>query len=299
MASAMQTRFPIDKKIGRRSFLFLAGAAAVKGVASASPARAAPVQVTERTLAGADFYQTTIDLSDRETVMKIGLANNARLANSNRVQNGDELFERMAARYRAAAITNGTFFSQDAQKRVMGNMVSEGRFLKYSQWENFGTTLGLKAGNRPEMITARVEGKPDWTEHWFSITCGPRLMKAGEIWLDPKVEGFKDPNVLGASYRTAIGFTADGRKIFIITFLSILTLQQEAEVMKAIGCYEAMNLDGGASLALAQSGKILLPPERNLTNIIVTYDVAHPAPSSVKEAWRRFQNGERPTPPIM
>jgi len=149
--------------------------------------------------------------------MTIGLANNARQANSNRVQNGDE-------------------------------------------------TLGIKAGNRPEMIAARVDGKPDWTEHWFSLTCGPRLMKAGKIWLDPKVEAFKDPNVLGASYRTATGFTADGQKLFIITFLSILTLQQEAEVMQAIGCYEAMNLDGGASLALAQNGKILLPPERNLTN---------------------------------
>jgi len=289
--------FPIDRKIGRRSLLFLAGAALAKGVAIAKPAQAAPVQVTERRVAGAHFYQTSIDLSDRETVMTIGLANNARQANSNRVQNGDELFERMAGRYQAAVITNGTFFSQDEQKRVMGNMVSEGRFLKYSQWENFGTTLGIKAGNRPEMITARVDGKPDWTEHWFSLTCGPRLMKAGKIWLDPKVEGFKDPNVLGASYRTATGFTADGQKLFIITFLSILTLQQEAEVMQAIGCYEAMNLDGGASLALAKNGNILLPPERNLTNIIVVYDGLHPAPASVKQAWERFQKGDRPQPP--
>lgn len=295
----MQTssKFPSNQKLGRRSFLFLASAVAAKGLAIAKRASAAPVQIKKTQAAGANFYQTTIDLADSETLMAIGLANNASQANSNRVQNGDEPFDRMVARYPAAVITNGTFFSKDAQKRVMGNMVSEGRFLKYSQWENFGTTLGLRSGNRPEMITARVDGKPEWSEHWFSLTCGPRLMKGGEIWLDPEVEGFKDPNVLGASYRSATGFTADGQKLFIITFLSILTLQQEAEVMKALGCHEAMNLDGGASVALASNGEIILPPERNLTNVILAYDAAHPAPSSVKAAWQRFQNGYRPVAP--
>ncbi|NER39045.1 MAG: phosphodiester glycosidase family protein [Oscillatoria sp. SIO1A7] len=295
----MQTssKFPSNQKLGRRSFLFLAGTVAAKGLAIAKRASAAPVQIKKTQAAGANFYQTTIDLADSETLMAIGLANNASQANSNRVQNGDEPFDSMVARYPAAVIANGTFFSKDAQKRVMGNMVSEGRFLKYSQWENFGTTLGLRSGNRPEMITARVDGKPEWREHWFSLTCGPRLMKGGEIWLDPEVEGFKDPNVLGASYRSATGFTADGQKLFIITFLSILTLQQEAEVMKALGCHEAMNLDGGASIALASNGEIILPPERNLTNVILAYDAAHPAPSSVKAAWQRFQNGYRPQAP--
>ncbi|WNZ46214.1 hypothetical protein Q2T42_30975 [Leptolyngbya boryana CZ1] len=48
----------------------------------------------------------------------------------------------------------------DEQKRVMGNMVAAGRFLKYSPWENYGTTLGLKRGNQLEMVTARTEGSP-------------------------------------------------------------------------------------------------------------------------------------------
>ena len=49
--------------------------------------------------------------------------------------------------------------------------------------------------------------------------------------------------------------------------------------MKAIGCYEAMNLDGGASRALAASSKILVPAGRSLTNAIVVYDGKHPAPT--------------------
>jgi exopolysaccharide biosynthesis protein len=73
-----------------------------------------------------------------------------------------------------------------------------------------------------------------------------------------------------------------------------LTLQQEAQVMKAIGCDEAMNLDGGASKALAANGKILVPAGRPLTNVIVVYDAKNPAPTALQQAWAKFQKGDRP-----
>ncbi|HEY9633679.1 MAG TPA: phosphodiester glycosidase family protein [Coleofasciculaceae cyanobacterium] len=260
----------------------------------ATPKRVAPVQVTQKTVAGVSFYQTTIDFADPETFITIGLANNATQANSVTVNNGDEPFEKLVARHQAAVVANGTFFSKDAQKRVMGNMVAAGQFLNYSRWENYGTTLGIRAGNQLEMITARVEGKPEWNQHWFSLTCGPRLIKQGKIWLSPKTEGFADPHVLNVGGRTAIGFPANRQQLFLITFLAGLSLQQEAEIMKAIGCVEAMNLDGGASEALAHKGEILVPAGRNLTNVIVVYDRNHPAPAALKTAWTRFQNGDRP-----
>ncbi len=83
----------------------------------------------------------------------------------------------------------------------------------------------------------------------------------------------------------------------LITFLASLSLQQEAEIMKAIGCVEAMNLDGGASEALAYKGEILVPAGRNLTNAIVVYDRNNPAPAALKTAWLGFQNGDRPKYP--
>lgn len=142
------------------------------------------------------------------------------------------------------------------------------------------------------MITARVDGKPEWHQHWFSLTCGPRLLRQGKIWLNPGLEGFKDPHVLGQGARTAIGFPADGKKLFLVNFDSSLTLQQTAQAMKAIGCYEAMNLDGGASKALAANNKILVPAGRPLTNIIVVYDAKNPAPAALKQDWTRFQQGD-------
>jgi len=261
-----------------------------------SAKQAKPVQLVRKNVAGASFYLTTIDLADPEIYITIGLANNAAFANTSKVTRGDEPFENMVARYRAAVVANGTFFGKDEQKSVLGNMVAAGKFLKYSRWENYGTTLGIKAGNQLEMVTARIEGKPDWSQHWFSLTCGPRLVKGGKVWLSPLSEGFKDSHVLGVGSRTAIGFPASRDKLFLVTFLDSLSLEAEAKVMQAIGCFEAMNLDGGASVGLAHQGQILLPPGRNLTNVLVVYDREYPAPAQLKQSWERFQKGSRPTP---
>jgi len=62
--------------------------------------------------------------------------------------------------------------------------------------------------------------------------------------------------------------------------------------MKAIGCHEAMNLDGGASKAFAANGKILAPAGRPLTNVIVVYDAKNPAPTALQQSWARFQKGD-------
>lgn len=255
-----------------------------------------PVQISHKTISGVSFYQTIIDLTDPEIFITVGLANNANIANNHVITNGDEAFKNLVARQQAAIVANGTFFGKDSQKAVLGNMVAAGKFVKYSRWENYGTTLGIKAGNQLEMITARTEGKPDWAEHWFSLTCGPRLVKEGKVWLSPLSEGFRDSHVLGVGSRCAVGFPESRQQLYLVTFFNSLSLQKEAEIMKAIGCVEAMNLDGGASVGLAHKGKILVSPGRNLTNVIAVYDTNYPAPEELKMSWLRFQNGERPSP---
>lgn len=272
------------------SLLGLVSAMLIPGFMPQLPAQAAqPVNVVKRRVGGIEFYQTTIDLTDSKTFVTIGLANNAVQANSARVSHGAEKFPRMVRRAKAAVVSNGTFFSEDAQRRVMGNMVAGGKFLKYSPWENYGTTLGIRAGKQPEMVTARIDGKPNWKEHWFSLTGGPRLLKQGKVSLSPRREGFTDPHVMGVARRVAIGYPRSGKKLVLATFLAPLSLEQEAKLMRAIGCYEAMNLDGGSSLALSKSGRILVPTTRGLTNAIVVYDAKHPAPRKLRESWVAFE----------
>ncbi|MBE9014231.1 phosphodiester glycosidase family protein [Pseudanabaenaceae cyanobacterium LEGE 13415] len=253
------------------------------------PGNARPISVVERTIAGVPIRLATIDLTDPKTFISIGLANQATQANSSRSTHGDELFEAMVRRHRAAVTASGTFFSMDDQKRVMGNMVAGGRVLKYSPWENYGTTLGIRRGNRPEMITARTEGKPQWDQHWFSLTAGPRLLKQGNVSINPRQEGFSDPAVSGVAKRIAIGFPENGDRLYLVTFHQPITLQKEAEIMRSIGAYEAMNLDGGTSVALALGNRIVQPAGRELTNVITVYDSRFPAPDELQRSWYEFQ----------
>jgi exopolysaccharide biosynthesis protein len=140
------------------------------------------------------------------------------------------------------------------------------------------------------MVTARAEERPRWEQHWFSLTCGPRLLKEGGVCLNPEMEGFKDDHVLGIGPRAAIGFPKSKDKLYLVTFTTGLSLEQEAKMMKAIGCSDAMNLDGGASKALAHNGKIIMKPGRALTNVLVVYDVKHPAPKEVLASLQEFRN---------
>ncbi len=253
---------------------------------------ARPVPLGYRKMAGESLYVTLIDLTDPEVFLDVGLAHNAKQANNTKQTKGDEHFNQMVKRHNAAITVNGTFFSMDHQKRVMGNVVSGGRFLKFSPWENYGTTLGLRVGNRPEMVTARVDGKPAWKQHWFSITAGPRLLRQGKVAIQPKAEGFSDRSMLeGEALRVAIGYPKQGRSLMLVTFLTPVTLQKEAAIMHDLGNHEAMNLDGGTSVGLAKGNKILKSAGRELTNVITIYDTKHPAPKALRDSWRTFQRG--------
>ncbi|MBK9203545.1 MAG: phosphodiester glycosidase family protein [Candidatus Obscuribacter sp.] len=248
-----------------------------------------PVTVEKRKLNGIAFYQATVDLTEADVFPAILLANGAQIANSADFSAGDESFASFVKRARAALAINGTFFSKDNQKRVMGNMVSAGKSLKYSQWENYGTTLGIDSNNEAHMTTARLEGQPDWSKHWFSLTCGPRLVRDGQVFSDARAEGFTDDHVFTVGPRQAIGIAKGGDKLYIVAFLSALSLQNAGKMMQAIGCTDAMNLDGGASRGFAIGQDIKLTPGRPLTNVIVVYDSAHPAPAAIKKSWSNFE----------
>ncbi|PKL75592.1 MAG: Tat pathway signal sequence domain protein, partial [Candidatus Melainabacteria bacterium HGW-Melainabacteria-1] len=246
------------------------------GFGMGQSADAKPVKLERRSLGGVPAQVVTVDLSDPQTYLDLVLANNAPRANSSQEQFGDEAFTSMVQRSKAATVVNGTFFSKDAQLRVMGNMVRGGTFVKYSRWENFGTSFGLSASNQPDMFTIRGGDAPRWDKHWFSITAGPRLLKDGKVSIAPTAEGFSDPHVLNPASRAALGYTSDGKTLYLVSFLAPLSLQREAEAMKALGVWQAMNLDGGASKSMAYRGRVVMAPGRRLTNAIAVYDSGSP-----------------------
>lgn len=267
-----------------KSIFKIIGCTTALTVFLASQVMAKPVQVINK----AGGTVVVVDLKDPNTVLSIGLPNNATKANTMQETYGDESFSSMVKKAKAAVVMNGTFFAKNSQKTVMGNMVSNGNFVKYSQWEKFGTTLGIKPGNIPEMKTYAFDGRPNWESHWFSMTCGPRLLNDGEVFINATEEGFKDPHVLGVANRNAMGFDQSGNTLYLAVFPGGYSLTSLAKAMKSIGCYQAMNLDGGGSQGLAINGSIRYAPGRYLTNVIVVYDSKVKAPSNVLTAFNSF-----------
>jgi Phosphodiester glycosidase len=99
-----------------------------------------------------------------------------------------------------------------------------------------------------------------------AIGGGPSLISNGEIRITNKEEimfanGEKDKHP-----RTAMGYTADGRLIILMTegrnpgVAEGMTLLQQAQVLKSLGCIEALNLDGGGSSCLLLNGKETIKP---------------------------------------
>ena len=66
--------------------------------------------------------------------------------------------------------------------------------------------------------------------------------------------------------RTAMGYTADGKLIILVIegrFPGVAegaTLEQEAKILLDLGCYEALNLDGGGSSCMLVNGKETIKP---------------------------------------
>ncbi|MCF6097346.1 phosphodiester glycosidase family protein [Thermovorax subterraneus] len=111
---------------------------------------------------------------------------------------------------------------------------------------------------------------------WKGVSCalgaGPRLITDGKITVDPVSEGFSSEKILTYSMaRSAVGVTKDN-KLLLVTVNSA-TIGELAEIMKSLGAYNAMNLDGGASSGLYYKGSYLTTPGRELSNALVIYEL--------------------------
>ncbi|HEY9086285.1 MAG TPA: phosphodiester glycosidase family protein [Candidatus Tyrphobacter sp.] len=100
-----------------------------------------------------------------------------------------------------------------------------------------------------------------------AIGGGPRLLLNGRIALDPSAEGFHDPRLFRIAARSMVGITRDRSEMILATATG--TLHQMARIMRRLGAYQAMNLDGGASSGLWAWGHYLTTPHRLLNNALL------------------------------
>ncbi len=98
---------------------------------------------------------------------------------------------------------------------------------------------------------------PKWKNINNVISGGPYLMKDGNIFID--VASQKLNAITGRNPRTAVGYTKDNAMILVTVDgrkegSSGVTLEELAKIMSDLGCYEAINLDGGSSTVMYVNG---------------------------------------------
>ena len=101
---------------------------------------------------------------------------------------------------------------------------------------------------------------PNWEDVNHIISGGPYLIKNGSVFVDATSQ--KLNGITGRNPRTAIGYTKDNVMIMVTVDgrkegSSGVTLIELGRLMKELGCYEAINLDGGSSTVMYVDGTIL------------------------------------------
>jgi hypothetical protein len=107
-----------------------------------------------------------------------------------------------------------------------------------------------------------------WWKMRTAVGGGPVLLHDGKVFISDRQEQvFPGEGREGDHQpRTAMGYTRDGRLIVLAIqgrtpgVAAGITLEEEAQILQNLGCYEALNLDGGGSTCLLVNGKETVRP---------------------------------------
>ncbi|HTI93404.1 MAG TPA: phosphodiester glycosidase family protein [Puia sp.] len=107
-----------------------------------------------------------------------------------------------------------------------------------------------------------------WWKMRTAVGGGPVLIHDGKILITDRQEQLYPGDDREGEHlpRTAMGYTRDGKLIVLAIqgrapgMAAGVTLQEEAQIMLSLGCYEALNLDGGGSSCLLINGKETIRP---------------------------------------
>lgn len=180
----------------------------------------------------------------------------------------------LAARQGAVAAVNGSFFNMRAPYGSVNYLRVDGAALApnaLDSYENPGSGRSTRqtaavATWRGGLYVLKADDLRTWEKYIAAediVTTGPLLLVGGE--LEPVVaDNFNKTR----HPRTAVGRRADGTVLLVVADgrneqaagLSMLELQ---EVMAALGCRDAVNLDGGGSTTMVVRGEVVNHPSDN------------------------------------
>ena len=172
-----------------------------------------------------------------------------------------------------------------------------------------GHSILVMGGNRASQLSRAIEAGNvqirmqtsgmDWSRIDNVIGGGPSLLRGGQLNVDFETASFNRSFSETRHPRTAVGRTAEGDLWFVVIdgrqpMSAGASLVETANVLRALGCVDAINLDGGGSSTLSLFGQALNRPsdgrERRISNAILLFgprfegappEVAIQGPSSI------------------
>jgi len=188
-------------------------------------------------------------------------------ATAARFPRGVESWSGIISRLHPDAAINGTYYCERSYMPV-GDVAVSGNLLFKGV---VGTGLCITGDNRVAMLPGPRQGKPDWSGFRTVLCAGPRLLTDGQVTVNARAEGFRDPRVLGSAPRSAVAFRATDGLLFLLTVEKSISLQNLAYVCLHLGATDAMTLDGGSSSALYVNGRTVTKPARGVSTVLVVY----------------------------
>jgi hypothetical protein len=217
-----------------------------------------PITYVSTTAAGVPVKLVVVDMNNPDVRVSGAVAAGS--------EGALERWNDMIDRTRPAVAITGTYFDPPTG-RLVGDLVIGGKMVRFG---GIGTAFCVDSENHASMRKAPPNRHLDWSDYEYVLRSGPRLVWKGKVDVNPRGEGFRDPELLRRNGRIGVGITRDNRLILAATRKPI-TLHQFGRAMKALGAYDAINLDAGRSMGLYVEGKTVIAPHRRLTNLLLVF----------------------------
>ena len=219
-------------------------------------ARAASVEYSVHWLKRMRVHVVRVDLTDRTIAVRPAIAYDS--------PGRRESFLGFLAEHQPLAAITGSYFSLDNSLPI-GSVVIDRQIRYIGQ---LGSALAIRPDNRAEIVNIPAGWRYSWPGYEYVLQGGVRLLEGGAYAVYPRDQGFHDPVLFQHATRTAVGLTSD-HHLLLVAVNKMIYLSDLAAVMKALGCRDAMSLDGGNSTGLAVGGNCILLPNRTLPTILM------------------------------
>lgn len=252
--SGNRLRIPMRHiRSSRVSVLVLCG---IMLMMAAAAAYAAPPSLSyaRMTVAGVSMNVITADLNDTSLLVTPLVPTD--------IEHNRKTFREYLDEHHSLAQITGTFFDLGSGEAV-GDVVIRGTQHVWSV--GIGSALVVTPDNEPAIID-RPDPDTRWQGYESVLQGGLRLVKDGQVAVDPRAQGFNDRYMERKTSRVAVGILPGKRLVMIKSAHSLLP--EVAAALAELGCTDAMALDGGGSTSMAYDGKCIIASGRKLANVL-------------------------------